>query len=121
MAAYEPPSTGAESLPGFPALEQAAADAFGQMLNPKAPALIASVRRFNDLFRARYRLTPRDLRRANGKGARDGSIRLTLAYRPPLAWEAMLHFLSGRAVAGVEAVVGRSYLRTVAVDGRSSS
>src|SRR5262245_13348426 len=43
----------------------------------------ASVRRFNALFRARYRLTPSDLRRANGNRARDESIRLTLAYRPP--------------------------------------
>jgi AraC family transcriptional regulator of adaptative response / DNA-3-methyladenine glycosylase II len=76
----------------------------------------ASVRRFNALFRARYRLAPRDLRKAR-RAAIDGSLRLTLAYRPPLAWETMLHFLAGRAVAGVEAVVGGSYLRTVELDG----
>lgn len=75
----------------------------------------ASVRRFNALFRARYRLTPSDLRRAKGRGAPDGTIRLTLAYRPPFAWDALLRFLAGRAVAGVEAVVGRAYLRTVAL------
>ncbi len=77
----------------------------------------ASVRRFNALFRSRYRLTPRDLRRSNGKGTQDESIRLTLAYRPPLDWDTMLHFLEGRAVASVEAVVGRAYLRTVELDG----
>jgi AraC family transcriptional regulator of adaptative response / DNA-3-methyladenine glycosylase II len=76
----------------------------------------ASVRRFNALFRARYRLTPRDLRKTKGQGARDESIRLTLAYRPPLAWDTLLQFLAGRAVPGVEAVVGRSYLRTVALN-----
>jgi AraC family transcriptional regulator of adaptative response / DNA-3-methyladenine glycosylase II len=76
----------------------------------------SSVRRFNALFRARYRLTPRDLRKSRGREAPDGSIRLNLAYRPPLAWETLLQFLAGRAVAGVEAVVGRSYLRTVALD-----
>src|SRR5262245_12874201 len=82
----------------------------------------ASVRRFNALFRARYRLTPRDLRKTSAQGQGEGegtlgeSIRLTLAYRPPLAWETMLHFLAGRAIAGVEAVEGRSYLRTVALD-----
>ena len=32
------------------------------------------------------------------------SFRLTLAYRPPLAWEALLRFLSGRSTAGVEQV-----------------
>ena len=29
-------------------------------------------------------------------------VRLTLAYRPPLAWSALLRFLAGRATAGVE-------------------
>jgi AraC family transcriptional regulator of adaptative response / DNA-3-methyladenine glycosylase II len=76
----------------------------------------ASVRRFNALFRARYRLAPRDLRRRNGTETHGESIRLTLAYRPPLAWEAMLHFFAARAVAGVEAVAGRSYLRTIELD-----
>ncbi|HEV3341058.1 MAG TPA: AlkA N-terminal domain-containing protein [Pirellulales bacterium] len=76
----------------------------------------ASVRRFNGLFRSRYRLTPSDLRRTNGKEASNETIRLTLAYRPPLAWEVMLHFLAARAVTSVEAVVGRSYLRTVELD-----
>jgi AraC family transcriptional regulator of adaptative response / DNA-3-methyladenine glycosylase II len=73
----------------------------------------ASVRRFNALFRSRYRLTPLDLRKRKGAESRDQSIRLTLSYRPPFAWDSMLHFLAGRAIAGVEAVVGRSYLRTV--------
>jgi AraC family transcriptional regulator of adaptative response / DNA-3-methyladenine glycosylase II len=75
----------------------------------------ASVRRFNALFRSRYRLTPRDLRKSNGQAGSDQSIRLTLAYRPPFAWETMLQFLAGRTFAGVEAVVGRAYLRTVAL------
>jgi AraC family transcriptional regulator of adaptative response / DNA-3-methyladenine glycosylase II len=77
----------------------------------------ASVRRFNALFRAQYRLAPRDLRKTNGAGAGDALIRLTLAYRPPLAWQAMLRFLAARAVANVEWVSGQSYLRTVALDG----
>src|SRR3954447_3853657 len=75
----------------------------------------ASLRRFNALFRARYRLTPSDLRRSRGEGAGEESIRLTLAYRPPFAWETLLRFLAGRATPHVEAVVGQSYLRTVAV------
>jgi AraC family transcriptional regulator of adaptative response / DNA-3-methyladenine glycosylase II len=78
----------------------------------------ASVRRFNALFRAQYRLTPRDLRKSSGAGAGDASVRLTLSYRPPLAWPAMLRFLAARAVANVECVCGQSYSRTVALDGR---
>jgi AraC family transcriptional regulator, regulatory protein of adaptative response / DNA-3-methyladenine glycosylase II len=75
----------------------------------------ASLRRFNALFRARYRLTPSDIRKTKDRGDLGESIRLTLAYRPPFDWETLLRFLAGRAVTGVEAVVGRSYLRTVAL------
>ena len=73
----------------------------------------ASLRRFNDLFRTRYRMTPAELRRK--APARRPADRLTfdLAYRPPYAWEAMLAFLEKRAIAGVEWVVKGAYLRTV--------
>lgn len=43
---------------------------------------------------------------------------LLLAYRPPLDWEAMLAFLSGRCTAGVEQVEGGAYRRTVRVGKR---
>ena len=43
---------------------------------------------------------------------------LLLAYRPPLHWEAMLEFLSGRCTAGVEQVEGGAYRRTVRVGKR---
>jgi AraC family transcriptional regulator of adaptative response / DNA-3-methyladenine glycosylase II len=75
----------------------------------------ASVRRFNAVFRLRYRLTPSDVRKTNGKESND-SIRLTLSYRPPFAWEAVLRFLAPRAIASVEAVVGPAYVRSVKLD-----
>jgi AraC family transcriptional regulator of adaptative response / DNA-3-methyladenine glycosylase II len=73
----------------------------------------ASLRRFNALFRSRYRMTPAGLRRSSP--ARDPGDRLAfdLAYRPPYDWEAMLAFLEKRAVKGVEAVDKGSYVRTV--------
>jgi AraC family transcriptional regulator of adaptative response / DNA-3-methyladenine glycosylase II len=74
-----------------------------------------SVRRFNALFQAHYRLTPSGMRRSPPRvGGRD-SLRLTLGYRPPLAWDALIGFLAGRTTAGVEQVEGRAYLRTAAV------
>jgi AraC family transcriptional regulator of adaptative response / DNA-3-methyladenine glycosylase II len=84
-----------------------------------------SVRRFNALFRDRYRLNPESLRRrANGNGvlhtsgkAREPNLRLTLAYRPPLAWKALLAFLSARATPGVERVDDGTWSRAVRVDG----
>ena len=74
-----------------------------------------SVRRFNALFQSHYRLTPTTMRRASPKVQARDSLRLTLAYRPPLAWEALLRFLSGRSTAGVEQVEGGAYRRTAAV------
>jgi AraC family transcriptional regulator of adaptative response / DNA-3-methyladenine glycosylase II len=83
-----------------------------------------SVRRFNALFRERYRLNPESLRRrANGSTRsfngkpREPNLRLTLAYRPPLAWKALLAFLSGRATPGVERVENETWSRIVRVDG----
>src|SRR5438105_1131779 len=43
-----------------------------------------SVRRFNALFRSHYRLTPTTMRRSLPRARARDSIRLTLAYRPPL-------------------------------------
>ena len=63
-----------------------------------------SVRRFNALFRSHYRLTPSTLRRSSSKAAAADCLRLVLAYRPPLDWDAMLRFLAARAIPGVECV-----------------
>ncbi|MBI2919597.1 MAG: helix-turn-helix domain-containing protein [Planctomycetes bacterium] len=72
-----------------------------------------SVRRFNALFRSRYRLKPRDIRRTHG--APQATLACGLAYRPPFGWDDLLRFLEKRAVAGVETVRGGRYLRTVAL------
>lgn len=74
-----------------------------------------SVRRFNALFQSHYRLTPSELRRAKLPAVDGNRLRLVLAYRPPLAWEAMLRFLEARAIAGVECVSDGAYQRTVAI------
>lgn len=74
-----------------------------------------SVRRFNALFRSHYRLTPSMLRRAPSKAVAKESLRLVLAYRPPLDWEAMLRFLAARAIPGVECATGDAYHRTVGI------
>ena len=75
----------------------------------------ASLRRFNHLFRTRYRMTPGALRRTAPATPRD-VLAFDLAYRPPYDWDAMRDFLARRAVTGVEAVEGRKYLRTVAIE-----
>jgi AraC family transcriptional regulator of adaptative response / DNA-3-methyladenine glycosylase II len=79
-----------------------------------------SIRRFNALFRARYALSPTDLRRQTGKELPPRAadvLKLRLAYRPPFAWGELLEYLARRAVPGVEHVdAGRTrYARTVAL------
>ncbi len=43
---------------------------------------------------------------------------LRLAYRPPLAWSALGHFLAGRGAAACEQFDGRTYRRTLSMGGR---
>jgi AraC family transcriptional regulator of adaptative response / DNA-3-methyladenine glycosylase II len=71
-----------------------------------------SLRRFNALFRARYHLAPTALRRSTAPVAA-GPLQLRLAYRPPIAWPQLLAYFAARAIPGVEAVVGESYVRTI--------
>jgi AraC family transcriptional regulator, regulatory protein of adaptative response / DNA-3-methyladenine glycosylase II len=78
-----------------------------------------SSRRFNDAFRATYRRSPRELRKAGrraGAAAADQVI-LRLAYRPPYDWEHMREFLAARAIGGLERVDAGGYARTLACSG----
>jgi AraC family transcriptional regulator of adaptative response / DNA-3-methyladenine glycosylase II len=81
-----------------------------------------SLRRFNALFKQRYRLQPSALRKRMseaGAGAAD-MLRFELSYRPPYDWPAVSAFLGARAIAGVESVEGGVYRRAarIEVDGK---
>jgi AraC family transcriptional regulator, regulatory protein of adaptative response / DNA-3-methyladenine glycosylase II len=74
-----------------------------------------SVRRFNETFRALFARSPATLRHVRDRTKREaGSLSVRLAYRPPYDWDAMLSFLSHRAIPGVEMVSGNSYRRSIA-------
>lgn len=90
-----------------------------------------SLRRFNAVFRDRYRMPPtavrRGLRRRKGPSITNAPetesgggdfLELTLGYRAPMSWEGTLIHLGWRAVPAVEQVDGRWYGRTVRIDGR---
>ena len=75
-----------------------------------------SLRRFNDLFKKHYHLSPTALRKNMPQGKRQSSnITLSLDYRPPYLWNEMLQFLAARAIPGVEIVANNQYLRTVSM------
>ena len=81
-----------------------------------------SLRRFNSVFRERYRLSPTDIRRA-----RDAEVpaqrptdvvRLTLAYRPPMAWDTWMAVIGKSLLPGVETISSGRYGRTVRLGDR---
>ncbi|MGI6737185.1 MAG: Ada metal-binding domain-containing protein [Anaerovoracaceae bacterium] len=72
-----------------------------------------SLRRFNETFQTTYRMEPRRFRRENGEGKRKGAITAGIGYQPPYRWDALLHFLRRRAMAGTEAVDETSYSRVI--------
>jgi len=90
-----------------------------------------SLRRFNTVFRERYRMSPTAMRRTpravvsrgNGRGIVATTVpelvRLTLGYRAPLAWDTLLAMLQHEAVPGVSVVHAGSYSRTVALEGKT--
>jgi AraC family transcriptional regulator of adaptative response / DNA-3-methyladenine glycosylase II len=74
-----------------------------------------SLRRFNAVFRARCGRAPSQVRSHVRRGHASDTLTLTLSYRPPYDWEAMLGYLAARAVPGVEQVdrAAAVYRRTV--------
>ena len=79
-----------------------------------------SVRRFNTLLKARYRMTPTELRVTQRRHAPEKfpDFSFRLSYRPPLDWDRLLAFLAQRAIPHVETVQDGAYLRTVRVKRR---
>jgi AraC family transcriptional regulator of adaptative response / DNA-3-methyladenine glycosylase II len=77
-----------------------------------------SIRRFNETFQILYYRPPSALRRGNAEevSARGGdALSIRLPHRPPYDWDAMVGFLSYRAIPGVEIVAPDHYARTIAI------
>ena len=75
----------------------------------------SSVRRFNAAFREHYRLNPSQLRKLNGKAESQPTLTLRMAYRPPLAWEGLIHFLHSRGAQGCSAIDDGKFFKTLRV------
>lgn len=75
-----------------------------------------SVRRFNQVFREQYRMTPTDLRKRRRAPASEGEgITVRLGYRAPYRFDLLLRFFAMRQLEGVELVDGSSYARTARI------
>lgn len=73
-----------------------------------------SVRRFNDLVKKHYNLTPSALRKHKSAPTQNNDwINLTLGYRPPYRWTELLNFLRTRMIPGVENITESSFSRSL--------
>ena len=92
------------------------------MTEVASAAGFGSIRRFNEIFQQLYKRPPRALRRTgvtDESAAATGAIAVRLGYRAPYDWDAILAFLSARAIPGIEVVSNGRYARTIAIgDGR---
>ncbi|WP_298168939.1 AlkA N-terminal domain-containing protein [Acidithiobacillus sp.] len=77
-----------------------------------------SVRRFNAVMQRHCGCAPSALRHATAsKSNMAAGITLKLPYTPPYDWAALLEFLAGRAIPGVEAVQSGQYWRAFQLEG----
>lgn len=79
-----------------------------------------SVRRFNAAVRARFGRSPSTMRRGGRQGqvGEGGDVTLSLHYRAPYDWAALLRHLGSHAIPGVEAIDDGVYRRTAAFGAR---
>jgi len=97
--------------------KQLITDTHLRMTDVALAAGFGSVRRFNATFRTLYGRAPRTLRRGGAMSAASSAVTLTLPYKPPYDWSAIIEFLSLRALPGVEHVQPGRYARTIAIAG----
>ncbi len=78
-----------------------------------------SVRRFNETFQQLFGRPPGELRRSRrAEAPASRGITVRLSYKPPYDWDAMIGFLSMRAIPGIERVEAGRYARTLVIDGQ---
>ncbi|RYD37101.1 MAG: DNA-3-methyladenine glycosylase 2 family protein [Verrucomicrobiaceae bacterium] len=82
-----------------------------------------SLRRCNALFLERYGMPPTAFRRqsvsAAGVETPEQSLTVTLAYRPPFEWKALLEYFADHAIPGAEHITAESYARTLRIGGHT--
>lgn len=75
-----------------------------------------SLRRFNAVFREKYRMAPSDFRKRhmqNDTRADSALVKIKIGYRAPFRYEALLDFFQRRAIAGVEKVEDGKFYRSL--------
>ena len=77
-----------------------------------------SLRQFNDVMRSTFGRAPVEMRRGLAQlPGPAGGLRLRVPVRAPYDWNAIIAFLTRRAIPGVEQVTSAAYRRSILVDG----
>ena len=76
----------------------------------------ASIRRFNDAFKLRFKKSPREIRRL--KIPEGSALRLSLAYRPPFDFDGLMTFYRNHRNGNLEWFEGDTLYRLFAFDGK---
>jgi AraC family transcriptional regulator of adaptative response / DNA-3-methyladenine glycosylase II len=80
----------------------------------------SSIRRFNEVFRRTFSLSPTEVR-ALSKPAKSDEVLLRLPFQPPYDWDSIISFLSQRMVSGIEVIDADSYRRSINLDNSTGS
>jgi AraC family transcriptional regulator of adaptative response / DNA-3-methyladenine glycosylase II len=75
-----------------------------------------SIRRFNDAFKARFKRSPSEIRRS--PLSTDRGLKITLPYRPPFDFEAILQSYRSHKVGHLEAFESSTMHRIIELDGK---
>ncbi len=73
-----------------------------------------SLRRFNDSFKSKYKISPSHFRKENNS-FKTGTVTLKVGYKESFRYEALLNFLARRAIPKIEKVENNKYYKTIAV------
>ncbi len=73
-----------------------------------------SIRRFNTLFKEKYKLTPTSFRKKSAI-TKINDIVIKIGYKKPYDFANILHFLALRAIDGIEKVNTHQYIRTIQI------
>lgn len=74
----------------------------------------SSVKRFNTLFKEKYKLTPTSFRKES-KPKKSDEIIIKIGYKTPYRFDGILNFLGLRTIEGVEKIKNKAYIRTIQI------
>ena len=73
-----------------------------------------SVKRFNTLFKEKYKLTPTSFRKES-KTQKSDEIIIKIGYKNPYNFDGILNFLGSRTIEGIEKIENKVYIRTIQI------